>query len=260
MDLATADRDYLIETCLAAGAEILEVYEGDFDVQAKKDASPLTEADLRSNRVITARLRSRWPEIPVLSEEAVEEGPYEVRKNWTLFWLVDPLDGTKEFVKRNGQFTVNVALIENGRPVAGFVYAPVPEVLYFGTQAGAFKREGKQVVQLPSAAGAEQGTLRVVASLSHSNRKTEEFLENARREYRKVELVSMGSSLKLCLVAEGAADVYPRFGPTMEWDTGAAHAVVNAAGGRVVQVEGGEDLEYNKMDLHNPWFIVEGAK
>jgi 3'(2'), 5'-bisphosphate nucleotidase len=258
MNLSAADRDYLVETCLAAGAEILAVYEGDFDVQAKQDASPLTEADLRANQVITDWLRSRWPEIPVLSEEAVEEGPYEVRKNWTVFWLVDPLDGTKEFVKRNGQFTVNIALIENERPVAGFVYAPVPDVLYYGTHEAAFKLEGEKSVRLPVAAAAQPGTLRVIASLSHSNRKTEEFLEKARREYAKVELVSMGSSLKLCLVAEGAADVYPRFGPTMEWDTGAAHAVVNAAGGRVVQAESRQDLEYNKKDLHNPWFIVEG--
>jgi 3'(2'), 5'-bisphosphate nucleotidase len=260
MNLSAVDRDYLIETCRAAGAGILAVYDSDFEVQAKKDSSPLTEADLRANRVITDRLRSRWPEIPVLSEEAVEEGPYEVRKNWPLFWLVDPLDGTREFVKRNGQFTVNIALIENGRPVAGFVYAPVSGILYYGTREGAFKMEGEQSVRLPSAAGAAEGTLRVAASLSHSNRRTEEFLEKSRREYARVELLSLGSSLKLCLVAEGKADIYPRFGPTMEWDTAAAHAVVTAAGGRVTQVESDRDLEYNKENLHNPWFIVRGAK
>ncbi len=257
MPLDSASIDYLLDTCRMAGVGILEVYGEDFAVKRKTDHSPVTEADLRAHRLITQRLCSRWPDTPVLSEEAAEKTPYEVRKHWTSFWLVDPLDGTKEFIKRNGQFTVNIALVEHGRPAAGFVYAPVTETAYYGTAAGAFKVTAGERITLPSKTAAPDGTLRVVASLSHSNRETELFLEEARGRYKSVKLVAMGSSLKICLVAEGAADVYPRFGPTMEWDTAAAHAVVRAAGRDIYEFETREPLRYNKPDLHNPWFVVE---
>jgi len=257
MNLDQADIDYLSGVCHEAGRAILEVYESDFAVEEKKDASPLTEADLRAHRIITGRLRERWPEIPVLSEESASHKAYEERRGWTRFWLVDPLDGTKEFVKRNGQFTVNIALIEQGRPVAGFVYAPVTGVLYHGSVGGAFKSEpGSEPRRLPCADPAPESTLRVVGSLSHQSPQMLEFLAEQKLKHRHVEFVPMGSSLKLCLVAEGAADIYPRYGPTMEWDTAAAHAVVNAAGRRVTHHDSDDELHYNKPDLHNPWFIV----
>jgi 3'(2'), 5'-bisphosphate nucleotidase len=247
MKLRQADVEYLRETCRLAGAEILVVYESDFAVERKDDRSPLTEADLRSHAVIERRLRARWPELPVLSEESAEEFPYEVRSGWTMFWLVDPLDGTKEFIQRNGQFTVNIALIENGRPVAGFVYAPAAGRMFDATIGAG---------EPATAPAAPSDTLRIVGSRSHHSPEMDAFVEEQRRRYANVEFIPMGSSLKICLVAEGKADIYPRFGPTMEWDTAAAHAVANAAGRRVVRYGSDEELTYNKPDLHNPWFVV----
>ncbi len=249
--------DYLIETCLLAGAEILDVYASDFDVAKKADSSPVTAADLRANHVITERLRARWPDVPVLSEESAKAA-HEVRRHWQRFWLVDPLDGTKEFIKRNGQFTVNIALIEDGRPAAGWVWAPASKTLYWGIVGhGAWKREGDGAPQsLPIDGRQSPDTYRIVGSLSHPSPQLAAFLAKAKLRYKHVEFVPMGSSLKICLVAEGAADTYPRYGPTMEWDTAAAHAVANAAGRRVVRHGSTAELEYNKPDLHNPWFLV----
>ena len=255
--LDTIDIDHLIAVAREAGAAILEVYRTDFAVERKSDASPLTEADLRAHRVITARLGERYPEIPILSEES-EHDAYEQRKDWDCFWLVDPLDGTKEFVKRNGQFTVNIALIEGGRPRAGVVYAPALDLLYWGEVGnGAFKREaGGQPIALTAPSEASRQRLVIAGSLSHPTPEMDAFLDEQRSRYEKVEFVAMGSSLKLCMVADGGADVYPRFGPTMEWDTAAAHAVVNAAGRRVLRHGSKDELRYNKPDLHNDWFVV----
>lgn len=253
----TEDLDYLIETAREAGRAILDVYGTDFDVRKKGDASPLTEADLRSHRVIARRLRERYPDVPVLSEESTEQAAYDVRHEWTRFWLVDPLDGTKEFVKRNGQFTVNIALVEGGRPTVGVIYAPVLDHLYYGVVGeGAWKAEGGRKFAIPVARDDAREGVVIAGSLSHPSAEMDAFIEEQRREHGHVEFKAMGSSLKICLVAEGVADVYPRFGPTMEWDTGAGHAIVSAAGRRVIRHGSDEDLAYNKPDLLNPWFVV----
>jgi len=243
----------LLQIARQAGADIMAVYAGaDMGTTSKADNSPLTLADLASHRTIVAGLTQLTPDIPILSEEAADI-PYSVRREWNRFWLVDPLDGTKEFIKRNGEFTVNIALVENGKPIMGVVYAPVLDVCYYGVSGeGAFVQRGKSPAQVISARTAvADEKIKVVASRSHSDARTQALLDKLGDH----ECISMGSSLKLCLVAEGAAHFYPRLGPTMEWDTAAAHAVVNAAGG-VVQDSHGEPLVYNKPDLHNPEFFV----
>ena len=248
-----------------AGDAILTVYRsGDFGATAKADASPLTLADLAAHRTIVAGLSKLTPDIPILSEED-SNIPYSMRSQWTRFWLVDPLDGTKEFIKRNGEFTVNIALVENGVPVMGVVYAPVLDTCYYAARGmGAFKLCGSgcnptsrtevRPTSLHVATPVPGEPIKVVASRSHSDARTQALLD----KLDNYECISMGSSLKLCLVAEGAAHFYPRLGPTMEWDTAAAHAVVNAAGG-VVQDSNGDPLIYNKPDLHNPEFFVHAA-
>ena len=250
---------HLLAIAREAGAAIMSVYEGDFEVERKADSSPLTLADLRSHQVITERLQAWCPDVPILSEETAEHAGYSVRKEWTECWLVDPLDGTKEFIKRNGQFTVNIALIQNSRAVAGVVYAPARDVAYCGVAGqGAFRIQDSQAPErLPRPQQRAADTLVVVASLSHYSPQVDEFLAEQRRKYNSVELLSIGSSLKICMVAENSADVYPRLGPTMEWDTAAAHAVAGAAGRRVRNFRTGEELSYNKEELKNDWFIVE---
>ena len=239
-----------------AGEAIMTVYRsGDAGATSKADDSPLTLADLASHRTIVAGLKKLTPDIPILSEEAADIS-YNVRKFWTSYWLVDPLDGTKEFIKRNGEFTVNIALIENGVPVMGVVNAPALDVCYYAARgAGAFMQRGNSVTHpikvKPHVAGQ---TIKVVASRSHSDARTEALLESIGDH----EAISMGSSLKFCLVAEGKAYLYPRLGPTMEWDTAAAHAIVNEAGGTVCNIAG-QELRYNKADLHNPEFFVMPA-
>ncbi len=240
-----------------AGEAIDEVYQQaqDFEVSSKTDNSPLTAADLASHRIIVSELESSTPEIPILSEEGASR-PFEERRGWRSFWLVDPLDGTKEFIRRNGEFTVNIALIEDGRPVLGAVYAPVLRRTYSGILGeGAWRQDENRDAVPISAAGTGEAGLAVVASRSHAGPLLSSFL-SALPDHR---LVSMGSSLKLCLVAEGAADLYPRLGPTMEWDTAAAHAVVAAAGGEVTDFDA-RPLRYNKENLLNPHFIVLGRR
>jgi 3'(2'), 5'-bisphosphate nucleotidase len=236
-----------------AGAAIMAVYQGgEAGETAKADDSPLTLADMAAHRIIVEELARLTPDIPILSEEAADIA-YPVRSQWSRYWLVDPLDGTREFIKRNGEFTVNIALIESGKPVLGAVYAPVPDRCYFGARgADAFVQRGNDPAQpITVKPRSAEEPLRIVASRSHYDTRTEALLERLGEH----QTVSMGSSLKLCLVAEGAAHLYPRLGPTMEWDTGAAHAVVNAAGGIVCDTAG-EELRYNKIDLHNPEFLV----
>jgi 3'(2'), 5'-bisphosphate nucleotidase len=246
-----------IEAAVAAGAEILDVYESDFAVEHKEDKSPLTLADKRGHLKIMSYLEKT--DYPILSEEG-KHLLYEERKNWSRFWLVDPLDGTKEFVKRNGEFTVNIALIENGVPVMGVIYVPVKDTLYYGSEEGAFKVEGyssasgvPQEMPLPK----EDRSYTVVGSRSHMSAETETFFEEMKTQHGAVEVLAVGSSLKLCMVAEGKADAYPRYAPTMEWDTGAGHAIALAAGFQVLQYNSNEDLKYNKEDLLNPWFLVK---
>lgn len=240
-----------------AGDEILDVYRSvDIAATQKKDNSPLTQADLRAHRVIVAALSALTPDIPVFSEEAADI-PYSVRSTWQRYWLVDPLDGTKEFISRNGEFTVNIALIENGVPTLGVVHVPVRDVTYWGTaQSGAWRvnADGRaERIQVRASVGSP---VRVVGSKSHGGDSLNAFLSRLGPH----ELLPVGSSLKFCMVAEGAADVYPRLGPTSEWDTAAAQAVVTAAGGHVVTTDG-SPLTYNaKEDILNPHFIVYGDR
>ena len=237
-----------------AGMAIMEVYKKDFQVDFKEDESPLTEADIKANEIICNSLSSKYPDIPILSEEN-KDIPYEERKNWQQFWLVDPVDGTKEFIKKNGEFTVNIALIENGEPTLGVVYAPALNETYYGSKSeGAFKDNNKLPIKDNTN---PEKSLTVVASRSHLSPETVDFINDLKQNTEHVESISKGSSLKLCLVAEGKADYYPRLAPTMEWDTAAAHAICNTAGKKVVRHDNGEELTYNKENLLNPWFVVK---
>lgn len=245
--------DAVCDIARAAGRRILEIYEREYKVEHKDDRSPLTEADRAAHELITARLRALTPALPALSEESVQVD-YEKRLGWKRFWLVDPLDGTKEFINRNGEFTVNIALIEGHRPVLGVVHVPVTRVTYYACAGqGAFKQQGVGAARAIRSRRFDGGKPIVVASRSHAGKETEAFLKSVGEH----DVVSMGSALKLCLVAEGAADVYPRLGLTMEWDTAAAQCVVEMAGGNVTGLDR-RPLVYNKPDLHNPWFIVSG--
>ena len=239
-----------------AGDAILEVYDReDFDVERKGDDSPLTAADLAAHRIIVDGLMGLPQSLPIHSEES-EGITWEMRRNWSRYWLVDPLDGTKEFIKRNGEFTVNIALMENGAPIAGVVHVPVKGVTYVGGQGlGAWKiQDGVfNAIQVRSL-GSE---VVMVASRSHGSDKLGEVEALIEKQLGPVQRTSMGSSLKLCLVAEGVADFYPRLAPTSEWDTAAADAIVRAAGGSVVQTSF-EPLQYNKEDILNPHFLVVG--
>jgi 3'(2'), 5'-bisphosphate nucleotidase len=236
-----------------AGAEILEVYAGDANVTRKTDDSPLTEADLRSHRAIVAGLKQLTGDLPILSEESAEI-PFEERARWSSYWLVDPLDGTKEFISRNGEFTVNIALISDGQPVLGVVYVPVTATTYVGARgSGAWKTVAGETRPISTRRPAPS-PVRVVGSRSHRGDLIDAYLAKLGPH----ELLPFGSSLKLCMVAEGSADLYPRLGPTCEWDTAAAHAVVLGAGGAVVDVSGAP-LTYNKKaEYLNPHFIVFG--
>lgn len=236
-----------------AGDAIMKIYNSsDLGITQKTDNSPLTQADLAAHQVIVKGLAELSPRYPILSEEAAGIA-YEERRSWLRYWLVDPLDGTKEFIKRNGEFTVNIALIENGKPILGVVYAPVLDVCYYAVQGmGAFVRRASSSPQSIRVKTTQMNeVIKVVASRSHSDERTQGLLDGL-GSYGSI---SMGSSLKLCLVAEGSAHFYPRLGPTMEWDTAAAHAVVNAAGGIVCE-RSGKTLHYNKANLLNPEFFV----
>ena len=239
-----------------AGKEILKVYETDFSVETKSDDSPLTLADQAGHDKIVSFLNET--NIPILSEEG-KHLPFNQRKEWDIFWLVDPLDGTKEFVKRNGEFTVNIALIKNNIPVMGVIYVPVQDVMYYGCDDKAFKIENystkPEIQSLPIEYQREVFT--IVGSRSHMSKETELFYEDMKKTHGDLELLAVGSSLKLCMVAEGKADIYPRYAPTMEWDTGAGHAIAKAAGFKVVQYQSNEELVYNKENLLNPWFLVK---
>ena len=249
------DVDGVKGTAVAAGKKVLEIYEDDFKISYKSDRSPLTEADTESNRIILDFLEEEYPDIPVLSEES-KQTAYDVRKGWGCLWVVDPLDGTKEFVNRNGEFTVNIALVEKGKPVLGVVYAPVLDRLYYAQEGtGAFREVGYGKEKLP--VENKRKDYVIVASRSHLNDETRKFIEEKKTEHGDIHLVSSGSSMKICLVAEGSADCYPRLAPTMEWDTAAAHAVANEAGRRMMEYATNKELTYNKEDLLNPWFIVE---
>jgi 3'(2'), 5'-bisphosphate nucleotidase len=269
-----------IQAAIAAGKAINEVYHSeDFGVEYKADKSPLTLADQKSHDIIVNGLREF--DIPILSEEG-KNTPYAQRKDWKHFWVVDPLDGTKEFIKRNGEFTVNIALVENSRPVLGTIFVPDRNTLYFaGRNIGAYKLQDGSFAELSETRAdskeethtllnkfigqstrlpiknQQRSLLTIVGSRSHKTAELEAYVEEKRKTHGEVEFISAGSSLKICLVAEGRADVYPRLGPTMEWDTAAGQAIAESAGASVCQYETSKPLIYNKEDLHNPWFIVQ---
>ena len=279
-----------------AGKAILEVYNSDFAVEHKDDNSPLTLADKRSHEIILNELQqsqttnnkentSKNPPLPVLSEEG-KAIPYDERKRWEDFWLVDPLDGTKEFIKRNGEFTVNIALIRKDQPVLGCIYIPVQDSFYFAAvNLGAYLLVNSKIVtgdlpieklldasqKLPLNTDTrksdshdnqdvtkKQHSLTVIGSRSHATKELSEFVDKIKEKCGEVEFISAGSSLKFCLVAEGKADLYPRFGPTMEWDTAAGQAIIEQSGGRVVDISAKGPLKYNKNNLVNPFFLVSG--
>jgi 3'(2'), 5'-bisphosphate nucleotidase len=253
-----------IQAALSAGEEILKVYNSNFEVEQKSDNSPLTEADKKAHETIFEVLKST--NYPVLSEEG-KDMPYKERANLPYFWMVDPLDGTKEFVKRNGEFTVNIALIHQQRAILGVIYVPVTKMLYYGGHGiGSYKLEitsflnmdiqgiMSQSLKLPLTERTKVFT--VVASRSHLSETTRDFIDGLKLEHKQVDFISSGSSIKLCIVAEGNADVYPRFAPTMEWDTAAGQAICEAAGKQVIDYTTNERLLYNKPVLLNNWFIV----
>lgn len=239
---------------LQAGQAILGVYNSDdFNIELKEDSSPLTRADLASHKIIENELTTAFPELPFLSEES-RPVAWEQRKDWMRYWLIDPLDGTKEFIKRNGEFTVNIALIEQGVPVLGVVFAPAIDTLYWGYQSNAWCRQASEVARPIRVIQKDQEVrpFQVVASRSHRSAELEGYLDSLPPHQR----VAMGSSLKLCMVAAGKAHLYPRIGPTMEWDTAAADAIVRAAGGTVTTLDG-KVLVYNKPNMLNPYFLVK---
>ncbi len=244
----------LVDISQRAGLAILEWYDGDMGITRKADDSPLTRADLASHELIAAELARLWPEIPVLSEESADI-PWETRRTWSKYWLVDPLDGTKEFINRNGEFTVNIALISNHRAVMGVVHVPVKNVSYFGaSDAGAWRQQTNSPAQAIRVRQPAAEPAIIVGSRSHANPELAGQLE----QLGPHELISMGSSLKFCRIAEGLADFYPRTGPTCEWDTAAAQAVLEAAGGKVVKIDG-TPLNYNSKEVYlNPHFFVFG--
>jgi len=259
-----------INASLRAGEKILEVYNSeDYEIQFKEDESPLTLADSKADNLISEMLSVTG--IPYFSEEG-KRTPFEERSGWERYWLVDPLDGTKEFIKRNGEFTVNIALIEKQTPVMGVVFVPVYKKLYFAEkQTGSYKIENvaeKGIFSsfdklLARAKKIESNRVienfRIVGSRSHLSPETSEYFKKLQQQYGEAEVVTKGSSLKICLVAEGKADIYPRLGPTMEWDTASGHAIALYADCSVLQFDSGESLVYNKPDLLNPWFVVRSG-
>lgn len=267
-----------------AGRAILDVYRQDFDISYKDDHSPLTLADQRSHNIIVSHLSDVSGErLPILSEEG-RSISYQQRRRWKYFWMADPLDGTKEFIKKNDEFTVNIAQIHQNRPILGVIYVPVKDVFYFaGDGLGAYRMDNSDILAIGNNRPVKNDSARVletilarsiklpddnhrfekkdsqitiVGSRSHATKELEAFIETMRKKHEQVEFISAGSSLKLCLVAEGRADIYPRLGPTMEWDTAAGQVIVEQARGSVLNYEMDEPLRYNKKNLLNPWFIA----
>lgn len=252
--LDNAQREAVIDIAHRAGAAIMQVYADGFDIARKDDDSPVTSADLAAHRLIVAGLAALTPDVPVLSEESAQL-PWQTRRQWSRYWLVDPLDGTREFIKRNGEFSVNIALIDDGLPVFGVVQAPVNGVVWHAQRGGkAYRRDGAQqdviTTRVPPAV-----PLRVAASRSHRSGRTETLLHRM----GEIELIAQGSSLKFCRIAEGTLDAYPRLGPTSEWDTAAGQCVLEAAGGVLLAADSGEPFRYNQRPhLLNGDFVALG--
>lgn len=242
-----------------AAQRIMAIYhQADPQITLKADQSPVTQADMASHEIISQALQALYPNIPVISEEMTDALDYAVRKTWNAFFLVDPLDGTKEFIQRNGEFTINIALIQHGQPVLGIIHAPALDVIYYAELGkGAYKIQHNQIIKLPSHIRSTDAPLRVAVSRSHSCTKTQEFLEKLHQQGKSLVIVSSGSALKFGLAAEGSVDIYVRFTPTMEWDTAAGQILVHEAKKKMTLIDRDEALQYNKIDLRNPGFIVK---
>ena len=250
--LEKIDIDTICDITKKAAIEVMKIYKKDFNIEYKHDDSPLTEADIKANSIICENLKMIYPDIPILSEENTKIA-YETRKDWEYYWCIDPIDGTKEFVKKNGEFSINIGLIHNNSPVLGVVYAPVFDELYYAKKGyGAFKN-GKKLPLITN--NNIQKKLTIVTSKSHQNSDTQQYIDSL--EAIEKNIIIKGSSLKLCMVAEGVADIYPRLAPTMEWDTAAADAIVRESGKMTYQMDTGKPVVYNKEDLLNPWFVVK---
>lgn len=258
MNITEQNMKDIVKISLDAGNKIMEIYKKDFEVEYKEDQSPLTEADVASNAIIVDALLRMSPGIPIISEEN-KLLDYDKRRHWDTVWLVDPIDGTKEFIKKNGEFTVNIALVQNNRVVAGVVHVPAQNKTFYASKGqGAFMIEnGTEPVQIHVRPLAEDGVLKVVGSRSHKSKEVDDYVKSLEEKYSKIEFVAAGSSLKFCLIAEGKADVYPRLAPTMEWDTCAGQIVAQEAGAEVLNFESKKELDYNKKNLLNPHFIVQ---
>ena len=250
--LKDIELEKIVTIAKVAGDAIMEIYKKDFAVEYKEDNSPLTEADTKANEIIYSKLEKLYPNIPIMSEEN-KQTEYEIRKNWEYYWCIDPIDGTKEFIKKNDEFTVNIALIHKDTPVLGVVYAPAIDEMYQAKKGeGAFKNGERLPLKINQH---PEEKLHVVASKSHLSQKTQEFIDNL--DAKEIEQVSKGSSLKLCMVATGEADIYPRLAPTMEWDTAAANAIVIESKKQVMNYDNNKPLLYNKENLLNRWFYVK---
>ena len=250
----------LLDIAIDAGKEILNIYNDEIIVNSKEDKSPITQADIKSNNLIVNRLKKFDPNIPILSEESLVE--WENRKNWDKYWLIDPLDGTKEFINKNGEFTVNISLIKNNYPMFGIIYAPVKSLLYYAFKNyGSYKLKTKTNLTTLSDSSKininkeKKSTIKIIGSRSHSNKELQIWLEN---KFRNFELITIGSSLKFCVLAEGKADIYPRLGPTCEWDIAAGHIILEEAGGKLKSVDNKDILYNTKEDILNPHFIAYG--
>ena len=244
--------EQLIEISKEAGEAILKVYNTNFDYQIKKDLSPLTKADTLSHNIICEKLKLLTPDIPIISEEN-SDIPFNIRSSWEQYWLVDPLDGTKEFIKKNGEFTVNIALIENNTPIFGIIHIPVTNETYWGSSTkGSFYIKGNNQKTKLHVENKIRSQVRIVASRSHPSKMLDTLLE----EIGEYKIITKGSSLKFCLIAKGQADIYPRLGPTSEWDIAAGHAIVKFAGGSLLTIDG-ESMQYNLTENNlNPYFVV----
>ena len=259
MNLSDIDILKIITIAQKAGAEIMDIYQKeDFQIEVKSDDSPLTIADKASNQIIVDSLKELYPQLPIISEEN-KQLSYSDRENWDWCWLVDPLDGTKEFIKRNGEFTVNIALIHLNKIVAGVIYVPAKNKTYYEIkdQGAYLLRDQAKPLPIKLRPLAEDGILKVVGSRSHRSEELDHYVEKLKEKYSQIDFVAVGSSLKFCILAEGKADIYPRFGPTMEWDTGAGHIIAEEAGAVILDLNTNKELLYNKESLLNPFFIVK---
>jgi 3'(2'), 5'-bisphosphate nucleotidase len=254
--LREGDIERLIQIAVQAGEQILHVYHTDFTVENKEDQSPLTEADKASHHVIVHGLQSLNATIPIMSEEG-SHTPYAIRKDWPMFWLVDPLDGTKEFIKKNGEFTVNIALIQDQYPVFGLIHVPVTGMTYVGTASGAYQVDREHRKSVLNVTAPQPTEITIVESRSHPSPELEKLMTTLQQHFPSIQRIEKGSSLKLCVIADGSAQLYPRLGPTMEWDIAAGQAIVEAAGGQIINLQG-ERFRYNKEDLRNQSFLAIG--